>query len=65
MIERYELDARLFDRDPTQLLTSARVIRVHDVDEDCARYVAQEVSLAQSTGQSVLPVVVDSLGGDA
>jgi len=39
-------------------------IRVNKFDEDSAKAFCQKMSEAQSTGQSVIPVVIDSYGGE-
>jgi ATP-dependent Clp protease protease subunit len=39
------------------------IIRVNKFDEDAAKEFAVSMSKAQSTGQSVVPVVIDSYGG--
>jgi len=40
------------------------VIRVNKFDEDAAKEFNQHMSIAQSSGQSVIPVVIDSYGGE-
>jgi ATP-dependent Clp protease protease subunit len=39
------------------------IIRVNRFDEESAREFAESMSAAQNTGQSVVPVVIDSYGG--
>jgi ATP-dependent Clp protease protease subunit len=39
------------------------IIRVNKFDEDSAKEFAQQMSMAQSTGQSIVPIVIDSYGG--
>jgi ATP-dependent Clp protease protease subunit len=39
------------------------IIRVNKFDEDAAKKFAQEVAQAHNTGQKVIPVVIDSYGG--
>lgn len=39
------------------------IIRVNKFDEDAARKFDQEIAQAHNTGQSVIPVVIDSYGG--
>lgn len=39
------------------------IIRVNKFDEDSAKKFAQEVAQAHNTGQKVIPVVIDSYGG--
>lgn len=40
------------------------VIRINKFDEDAAKEFNQQMSMAQSTGQSVIPVIIDSYGGE-
>ena len=39
------------------------IIRVNKFDEDSAEKFQQEIGLAHNTGQKVIPVVIDSYGG--
>ena len=39
------------------------VVRVNKFDEESAKEFAQNMSLAQNTGQPIVPVVIDSYGG--
>lgn len=39
------------------------VVRVNKFDEESAKEFAQNMSLAQNTGQTVVPIVIDSYGG--
>ena len=39
------------------------IIRVNKFDEDSAKEFTSQMSMAQNTGQSVIPVVIDSYGG--
>ena len=39
------------------------IIRVNDFDEKSADEFAQKMALAHNTGQSIIPVVIDSYGG--
>ena len=39
------------------------IIRVNKFDEDAAKKFAQEMAQAHNTGQKVIPVVIDSYGG--
>jgi ATP-dependent protease ClpP protease subunit len=40
------------------------IIRVNKFDEDSAKEFNQHMSIAQCTGQNVIPVVIDSYGGE-
>lgn len=46
-----------------ELRSNPVVIRVNKFDEDSAKEFVQHMSIAQSTGQSVIPIVIDSYGG--
>ena len=39
------------------------IIRVNKFDEDAAKTFSQEIAQAHNTGQKVIPVVIDSYGG--
>ena len=40
------------------------IVRVNKFDEDSAKKFAQEIAQAHNTGQKVIPVVIDSYGGE-
>ena len=46
-----------------ELRKSPVIVRVNKFDEDAAKKFAEEVALAHNTGQKVIPVVIDSYGG--
>lgn len=46
------------------LLTMPKVVLVTEFDEDSAKTFRREMSYAHRTGQKVIPVVIDSYGGD-
>jgi ATP-dependent Clp protease protease subunit len=46
-----------------ELRSGPVVIRVNEFDKDSAKEFAQQMSMAQSTGQSVIPIIIDSYGG--
>ena len=46
-----------------ELRASPVIIRVNKFEEDSAKEFAQQMSLAQSTGQPVIPIIIDSYGG--
>jgi membrane-bound ClpP family serine protease len=39
------------------------IIRVNKFDEDSAKKFAQEMAQAHNTGQKIIPVIIDSYGG--
>jgi ATP-dependent Clp protease protease subunit len=46
-----------------ELRSNPIIIRVNKFDEESSKDFAQQMSLAQSTGQPVIPVIIDSYGG--
>ena len=40
------------------------IIRVNDFNEDAAKKFQAEIAAAHNTGQDVIPVVIDSYGGE-
>ena len=64
MIERFDLDPRLIERDPAKLLIGPKVIRVTSFDEAGVAQLTEDVNTAGRAGQPILPVVIDSNGGD-
>jgi ATP-dependent Clp protease protease subunit len=46
-----------------ELRSNPIVIRVNKFDEESAKDFALQMSLAQSTGQPIIPVIIDSYGG--
>ena len=64
MIASRVIDPLVKVRDPSQLLVMPRVLRVTSIDEEAVRLVSKEVSAAHQTGQPILPIVIDSYGGD-
>lgn len=46
-----------------ELRSDPVIIRVNKFDEDSAKEFVTHMSLAQNTGQSIIPIVIDSFGG--
>ena len=46
-----------------ELRKSPTIIRVNKFDEDSAKKFSEQMALAHNTGQKVIPVVIDSYGG--
>lgn len=61
MLESLELDPRLKFRAAAFV---PRVIRVNSFDEDSVAEFSAEMAAAHRTGQSVIPIIIDSYGGD-
>ena len=64
MIESLIIDSRIKVREPKDLLTPFRVVRVNKFDEESVKFLSTSVSTAHQTGQTVIPIVIDSYGGD-
>jgi ATP-dependent Clp protease, protease subunit len=64
VIESIELDPKIKVRDVAELLVLPRVIRVRSFNEEGAKTFSKEMSLAHQSGQPVIPVIIDSYGGD-
>lgn len=64
MIERFDIDPRLIERDPSKLVLGPKVIRVTSFDEAGVAQLTEDVNTAERAGQPVIPVVIDSNGGD-
>lgn len=58
----YEVDNRIRKK-VSEFLEEPVVIRVTDFDEKSAENFANDMSDAHNTGQSIIPIVVDSYGG--
>lgn len=56
-----ELDPRLKFRAPGFV---PRVVRVNSFDEDAVAAFSNEISAAERTGQGIIPVIIDTYGGD-
>ena len=48
-----------------ELRSNPVIVRVNKFDEESAKDFATQISLAHNTGQKVIPVVIDSYGGQA
>lgn len=46
-----------------ELRSAPVIIRVNEFDKDSAKEFSAQMSLAQSTGQSIIPIIIDSYGG--
>jgi ATP-dependent Clp endopeptidase proteolytic subunit ClpP len=64
MIESISIDPRIKIRVAKDLLLVPKVLVVQAFDEEEARNFRRDMSLAHRTGQSIIPVVIDSFGGD-
>lgn len=64
MISSVSIDPLIKVRSVQNLLVAPRTIRVTAFDEEAAEIFAKEMSLAHQTGQPIIPIVIDSYGGD-
>ena len=56
---------RTLDRNikSVELRSSPVIIRVNKFDEKSAKEFAEDIAKAHNTGQSIIPVIIDSYGG--
>lgn len=64
MIESLILDPKIKVRDAKDLIDSPRVIRVNNFDDDSVKAFSTSMAIARNTGQPIIPVVIDSYGGE-
>ncbi len=66
MLETLTIDQRIkFSKEAVRdNLSTPRVVRVNSFDEEAVKAFSTAVSGAHQTGQPVIPVVIDTLGGD-
>ena len=60
MLWQFKVDKRIKD---FELRDNPVIITVTKFDEDSAKEFSSKISMAHSTGQKVIPVVIDSYGG--
>lgn len=69
MIQLLDIDSRILAREvedsyPGRLLSMPKIIRVGDFDEQAVMMFSHLLSEAHRTGQPVIPIIIDSNGGD-
>lgn len=64
MIESVTVDPRIKVRFAKNLLLLPKVPVVQTFDEEAAKLFREDMSIAHRTGQPIIPVVIDSFGGD-
>jgi len=65
MIERFQVDRQIRIRDPNELfLNRPRVIHVRRFSELAAKRFIEDLNLALAAKQTLIPVVINSFGGD-
>lgn len=63
MLRKIEIDPRLKIKTIEDYVDLPVVIRLSKFDEDGSKHFSEELNKACNTGQSVIPIVVDSYGG--
>lgn len=64
MITRLSIDPRVTVRDGSELLAMPKTVRVAFFTSKAVRSFATAMAQAQNTGQPIIPVIIDSYGGD-
>lgn len=64
MIESVVVDPRIKVRKAVDLLLIPKTVVVQSFDENGAQAFRHDMSLAHRTGQSIIPILIDSYGGD-
>lgn len=64
MIERVTIDRRIKIREPSELVFLPVVLRVKNFDEDAVKAFSEDLSLAHQSKQAIIPIIIDSYGGD-
>jgi putative protein kinase ArgK-like GTPase of G3E family len=60
-----KIDPRLRIEDLDEVMSVPEIIRVNDFDEEALEDFEEALDDAHATGQSVIPIVIDSYGGSA
>lgn len=61
----YKIDPRLQIEKLSDILKEPEIIRVNEFDEEALEDFEKDLDEAHATGQSVIPIVIDSYGGSA
>lgn len=64
MIEHIDIDSRILYTDLDEVLNTPRVIRVNNFDDSSVARFSDEVSYCHFAKQPVIPIVIDTDGGD-
>jgi ATP-dependent Clp protease, protease subunit len=64
VIETTRIDPRIREADPSNLLFLPKTIHVQEFTEESAKTFRRDMALAHRTRQPVIPVIIDSYGGD-
>lgn len=63
MHRRIEIDPRIKIKSAEDLIDLPIVIRINKFDEDGSKHFSEDINKACNSGQTVVPIVVDSYGG--
>ena len=63
MIHSFKTNNNIIASELEELIKPPVIIRVNEFSEDAARKFAIEFSAAQSSGQDIIPIIIDSSGG--
>lgn len=63
MIKKIDIDPRIKPKNINDLIELPVVIRINKFNEDGAKAFSEDLNKAHETGQPVIPIVVDSYGG--
>lgn len=64
MLVTCDIDANLHIQAETGIIEEPHVVRVREFDEHAAEKFAKQMSAAYATGQPIIPVIIDSYGGE-
>ena len=59
----YKIDPRLQIEKIDDVIKEPKIIRVNEFDEECLEDFEKDLDEAHQTGQSIIPIVIDSFGG--
>lgn len=60
---KYNIDNRILVKNKSELLAQPRSIFVNHFDESSAKKFAEDMHMAEDTGQEIIPIYIDSYGG--
>lgn len=64
MLITNQIDTRIKQRNITDLILSPVIIRVNSFNEAGAKEFVENINKAHDTGQTIIPVIIDSYGGE-
>jgi ATP-dependent Clp endopeptidase proteolytic subunit ClpP len=60
-----KIDPKIYSKKIEELFHAPKILRVTEFDEKSLDHFAEDMDEAQNTGQPVIPIVIDSYGGQA